>query len=122
MSKILVIDDEEIILSLAERILKRDNHEVLLAENGNSGLELFQLNNESIDLVIVDMTMDDINGFELLSEIRKLNTEIPGIISSGNCYDEDDIPSEINNNIYFLQKPYRAQQLSALINSILIPA
>lgn len=120
MANILVIDDEEIIRSLAERILQRDFHNVLLAETGSEAVVLFQKHSDTIDIALVDMNLEEMNGLEILTEFRKINPNIPGIISSGNTYDQDDIPEILNNYIYFLQKPYRANELSELIDSILI--
>ena len=120
MSKILVIDDEEIIRTLAQRILNKAGYEIALAENGKSGVEKFQAEKDQIEAVICDMVMDDMSGFEVLSEIRKENPTIPGVISSGNPYNPDDVPDDIKDNIHFLQKPYRAKQLSELVQSILV--
>lgn len=119
MATILVIDDEEIIRSLAEKILSRDSHTILTEANSAGAISSFREHSESIDIVLVDMILDDLNGFDILTEIRKTTPEIPGIISSGNSYNERDIPKILNNNIYFLQKPYRATELSELVNSIL---
>lgn len=121
MAKIIVIDDEEMIRSIAERILKKGGHEVLTAENGRTGIEKFNAEVDQIDIVICDINMDDLSGFDVLREIRKSNRDIPGIVSSGNPYNPDDVPKEINEHIYFLQKPYRASQLTELIQSILVP-
>ncbi len=122
MATILVIDDEEMICSLAERILTRDSHTVLTAEDGTSAISLFHKNHKSIDVVLVDMLLDDMNGIEILTELRKISPNIPGIFSSGNSYNNDDIPAELNCHLYFLQKPYRAKGLTELVNSILTTA
>ncbi len=122
MATILVIDDEEMIRSLAERILTRDSHTVLTAEDGTSAIKLFNENHKSIDIVLVDMLLDDMNGIEILTELRKTAPQIPGIISSGNCYNDDDLPAELNHRLYFLQKPYKANGLTELIDSILTTA
>lgn len=122
MATILIIDDEEMIRSLAERILTRDSHSVFTAEDGTSAIALFNENKDSIDIVLVDMLLDGMNGIEILTELRKTAPNIPGIISSGNTYNNDDIPAELNNHLYFLQKPYKANNLTELVNSILTPA
>lgn len=120
MATILVIDDEEMIRTLSEKILERDSHKVLTAETGSDAVTIFKENASTIELLIIDMNLEDMNGFEILEEIRKINPEIPGIISSGNNYDIKDIPKTIKNNISFLQKPYRAKTLSELVNSLLV--
>lgn len=122
VATILVIDDEEFIRSLVLKILNKQYYNVILAENGESGVSMFKKHSERIDLAIIDMTMDDLNGLEVLEKIRQITPNIPGIISSGNCYDNHDVPEELSKNLFFLQKPYRSQQLTDLVNSILIPA
>jgi len=121
VATILVIDDEEFIRSLVMRILKKNDYNVITAENGESGVSIFQENAEKIDLAIIDMTMEEMNGLEVLEKIRLTSPGLPGIISSGNSYDENDVPEGLSKNLYFLQKPYRSQQLTDLVNSILIP-
>ena len=121
MATILVIDDEEMIRSLAERILGRVSHSVMTAENGSSAISLFNKNHESIDIALIDMTLYDMNGFEILTELRKSAPNLPAIISSGNCYNESDLPVELNRLIYFLQKPYKAHDLTDMVDSILTP-
>ncbi len=119
MAKILIIDDEEMIRSLAERILQRDSHTVLTAENGANAIELFKQQAESIDIIIVDLHLDDMDGIDIITEIRKISVNIPGIISSGNNFGKDDLPDELRQNIYFLPKPYKASMLTELVSSIL---
>lgn len=119
MSKILIIDDEEMIRSLAERILQRDSHTVLTAENGAIAIELFTEQKETIDIIIVDLHLDDMDGIDILTEIRKISAHIPGIISSGNNFDKDNLPENLRQNIFFLPKPYKAGMLTELVNSIL---
>ncbi len=119
MATVLIIDDEEMIRSLAEKILERDSHIVFTAATSSEAIALFKENSDEIDLLIVDMVLDEMNGFEILSELRKIKSDIPGIISSGNSYNENDIPVDINQNIFFLQKPYRANNLTEMVNSLL---
>ncbi len=119
MAKILIIDDEEMIRSLAERILQRDSHTVLTAENGTIAIELFTQQKETIDIIIVDLHLDDMDGIDILTEIRKISAHIPSIISSGNNFDKNDLPENLRQNIFFLPKPYKASMLTELVSSIL---
>ncbi|MFQ5452965.1 MAG: response regulator [Candidatus Zixiibacteriota bacterium] len=119
ITKILVIDDEKMIRDLAEKILKKASYNVLLAEDGENGIEIFNKNMDSIKLLLIDLSMAGISGIETLQKIRAIVEDIPCIISSGNNYDQNDIPSNLNHDIYFLQKPYHAKQLSNMVNEIL---
>jgi two-component system, cell cycle sensor histidine kinase and response regulator CckA len=113
--KVLVIDDERMIRTLAEKILVRAGYEVILAETGNEGVDLFRQQPNKIDLLIVDMTMDGLSGEETLRACRVIHPYIPAVFSSGQFLDETDIPEDLALNTYYLQKPYRA---SALVEKI----
>jgi len=117
--RILIIDDEEMIRSLAQRILTRGGFDVLTAESGQSGLKLFSENFHQIDLVLLDLTMDDMPGIETLKRIREISPDLPCIISSGQEPGPNELPDELNQNVCFLQKPYRAKQLSEMVSQIL---
>jgi CheY-like chemotaxis protein len=71
MAKILVIDDEQGIRDLLDRLLLRQGYDVVLAENGWTGLELFC--RESPDVIILDLKMPGIDGFTTLEQVRRLN-------------------------------------------------
>jgi putative two-component system response regulator len=66
--KILIVDDDEIALAVAKKILENDRHEVLLAENGETALEI--LRSKDIQLVISDWNMPKITGIELCRYLR----------------------------------------------------
>ena len=117
--RILVIDDEEMIRSLAQRILTREGFDVLTAESGQSGLKLFSENFLQIDLILLDLTMNDIPGVETLKRIREISPNLPCIISSGQEPGPNELPDELNQNVCFLQKPYRAKQLLEMVSQIL---
>jgi len=114
--RVLVVDDEEIILSLAQKILTRAGCETFLADNGVEGLNLFSQNHEQIDLVILDISMEGLSGFDVLRRIRRISPAIPAIVSSGHPFNEDDLPDDLATNTCLLQKPYRS---TALVNKVL---
>lgn len=71
MVKILVIDDEQSIRELLEKLLRREGYDVVLAENGWKGLELFC--QERPDVVVLDLKMPGIEGLTALQQVRRLN-------------------------------------------------
>ncbi len=81
MAKILVIDDESGIRTLLDRLLLRQGYEVVLAEDGWTGLELFC--RESPDVIILDLKMPGIDGFTTLEQVRRLNPQQRVIILTG---------------------------------------
>lgn len=117
--RILVIDDEEMIRDLAQRILTRAGFDVLTVESGQGGLRMFSENFHQIDLVLLDLTMDDMTGLETLKGIREISPDLPCIISREQEPEHNELPDELNRNVCFLQKPYRAKQLSEMVSQLL---
>jgi DNA-binding NtrC family response regulator len=81
MAKILVIDDEPGIRSLLDTLLSRKGYDVVLAENGRKGLELFR--REHPDVIVLDLKMPEMDGFTVLQQINSLDPRTPVIILTG---------------------------------------
>jgi DNA-binding response OmpR family regulator len=117
---ILVIDDEELILSLAEDILQKEDFNVILAESGEAGLRYFSDNSVDIELVILDMNMPGLSGLETLRRMRAISENVPCLLSTGDASSfEDIIPEDLRRNTFILEKPYRSRQLVEKVHEIL---
>ena len=81
MAKILVIDDEEGIRNLLDTLLDRKGYDVILADNGQKGLEVFR--RARPDVVILDLKMPGMDGLTVLQQIRHLIPTQPVIILTG---------------------------------------
>src|SRR5580765_8285260 len=81
MAKILVIDDEHGIRSLLDTLLSRKGYDVVLADGGRKGLELFR--RERPDVVVLDLKMPELDGKAVLQQIHTLNPGQPVIILTG---------------------------------------
>lgn len=81
MKKILIIDDEELILQLLKKMLEEEGHQVSVALNGELGLKLFR--EDPADLVITDMVMPVKDGLKTILELREINEDVPVIAISG---------------------------------------
>lgn len=81
MAKILVIDDDESIRTYLDRFLSRKGYDVILADSGQMGLELFR--RESPHAVVLDLIMPEVNGIAVLQQIRSLDEKIPVIALTG---------------------------------------
>jgi len=68
LARILVIDDEDIILDIMRRVLEECGHEIITAKNGEEGLRLYR--QEVPDLVITDINMPKKDGFEVIQELK----------------------------------------------------
>jgi CheY-like chemotaxis protein len=81
MAKILVIDDEPGIRDLLDRLLRRKGYDVVLAESGRQGVELFR--RERPDVLVLDLKMPEMDGLTVLRQIRSLNRSQPVIVLTG---------------------------------------
>ena len=81
MATVLVIDDEEGIRNLLDTLLSRKGYEVVLASNGQRGLELFR--RKRPDVIVLDLKMPEMNGLEVLRQVRQLNPTQPVIVLTG---------------------------------------
>jgi PAS domain S-box-containing protein len=112
---ILVIDDEAVMRATAGAILEELGYQVLLAENGLAGLELFRENQEKINLVLLDMIMPEMNGRDCFFKIRKLAPKAKILLSSGFTQSKDLSDLRAAGLVGFIRKPFRAAILSQTV-------
>lgn len=106
---ILYVEDDAMIRVLFTNFLKRRFRDVYIGSNGKEGLELY--NQHKPDIVVTDIAMPIMNGFEMIRRIIEVNPSQPIIVTSG--FDEDD---EKRQGIYaYLVKPIIKEELMALI-------
>lgn len=116
--KILVADDSKTTRTLLSESLKKLGHEVIPASNGQEAIDIFQ--NEHPDLIILDVIMEGIDGFECARRIRAIdvNDWIPIIFLSG-AIDDENIAHGINaGGDDYLTKPYSEVTLAAKIQAM----
>jgi DNA-binding NtrC family response regulator len=82
--KILLVDDENVILETYSSLLSEKGFSVVTARSGREALERFS--NDSFDLVITDLAMPDGDGFKLLEEIKEQSPHTPVIVFTGKIY------------------------------------
>jgi DNA-binding NtrC family response regulator len=115
MSKILVIDDERAIRNTLKEVLEYENHEVDLAEDGPSGIDLFNAN--SYDIVLCDIKMAKMDGIEVLQKVTENSSDVPVIMISGHG-NIDTAVEAIKKGAYdFLEKPLDLNRLLIAIRN-----
>ena len=117
MAKILVIDDELGILDLIDNVLHRKGHEVVLANNGRTGLKLFQ--QERPHVTILDFIMPDVGGLAVLREIRTLDPNALVIILTGCGTEERERQARKLGAAEFLEKSLALDTLGATLDRVL---
>ncbi len=116
---ILVVDDELFVLEVARRILEGYGYDVLTAENGRQGLEIFRQRSKEIDLVLLDKTMPDLDGEETFRAMKAIQPDLLAILTSG--YQETEVTTHFLSNELagFVQKPYLPETLAFKIKQAL---
>jgi len=109
MSKILVIDDEKAIRNTLKEVLEYENHEVDLAEDGPSGIELFSGN--AYDIVLCDIKMAKMDGIEVLEKILEISPDTPVIMISGHGTIDTAVESIKKGAYDYLEKPLDLNRL-----------
>jgi len=116
---ILIVDDEDIIRTTASLFLENLGYTVILAKNGQEGVETYRNHQNEIDLVILDMIMPVMDGKEAFDRMTTINPEVKVIISSGYAKEMHLLQKLPKKPIDFLSKPFNHFELSKLIAEIL---
>jgi len=114
--RILIVDDEPAITDAIRYALETDGFETLSLSEGNPVLPL--LENENIDLIILDVGLPDINGFDLCKEIRKIHNTPIMFLTARTTEIDRVVGLEIGADDYVV-KPFSPRELSARIKAIL---
>ncbi len=115
---VLLVDDEEVVLDVAARMLQRIGLKTLSAANGEEALRIYSENKDRVDLVVLDMVMPGMGGKTVFERLKKLDSTIKVLLASG--YSLNDEAAEIMRNGCdgFIQKPYNLQELTAKIDQV----
>jgi CheY-like chemotaxis protein len=116
---ILLVDDDPGVRDVGAQMLDGLGFKCLIAANGQEGLEVFWKHEGEIDCVILDLTMPEMGGEEVFSELRRLKSDLCVILSSG--YNEEDVTQRFVGKglAGFVQKPYTSDKLRMTLNRVL---
>jgi signal transduction histidine kinase len=114
---ILLVDDEPMIRELSRTILQRYGYRVLLAADGQEGIDVYLREQPRIDLVIMDMTMPRMSGRDAVKRLCTIDPNVAVIYASGYSNQVTDFASE--GVLGFLPKPYREQELADAVRAAL---
>ncbi len=114
---ILLVEDEPMVRTVAERALSRHGYTVMTASNGEDALELLA-NSETVDLLISDVVMPIMDGPTMVREARKTHPDMPILFMSG--YAEEQLRKSIDiENVAFLPKPFSMQELAGAVRVVM---
>lgn len=113
LPRVLVIEDDHDIAKYLKELLTENNYRVYLEEKGTLGLESFRKNNP--DLVILDLTLPDVDGMVVCADIKRENPDTPVIILSARSSTDDKVKALEEGADDYITKPFVADELLARI-------
>ena len=113
---ILLVEDNEGVRSAARRILERQGYKVIAATNGEAALQLFQVHGQDVALVLADVIMPGMSGFDLVTALRRQGMQPRFLLTSGYTAREDEATAL---NVPLLAKPWTPGQLSRRVRELL---
>jgi two-component system cell cycle sensor histidine kinase/response regulator CckA len=113
--RVLLVEDEDSVRNFAVRALKRQGYEVVEASTGREALDVLEGEEVSVDIVVSDVVMPEMDGPTLLKELRTRNPDVKVIFISG--YPDDVFKKSLdpNEQFAFLAKPFTLPQLAAKV-------
>jgi two-component system, cell cycle sensor histidine kinase and response regulator CckA len=116
---ILLVDDEETVVSVSRDMLEALGYSVLVARSGQEAVGIFEKEHNRIDLVILDVIMPDMGGAETFEEMQKIDQSAKVVLSSG--YSLDSLANKIMDRgcKAFIQKPFTISVLSQKLREVL---
>ena len=121
--KVLLMDDEEIILDVSREVLRFLGYEAAFAKEGEAAIGLYRQEKEAgrpFDLVIIDLTIPEgMGGRETVEKLRSYDPGVKAIVSSG--YTNDPVMQDYANYGFSgrLTKPYRINEMKTLLESMI---
>ena len=117
---VLVVEDEEGVREVADRILQDFGFETLLAVDGRDALEQFERARPRVTAVLLDLSMPRMGGQEVFRRLRQVSPDLPVIIMSG--YTEESVAAQFSESgadlTAFLQKPFLAEDLIGVLRRV----
>lgn len=112
--KILIIDDEQVILDAVSKIASLEKWKVVTVLNAQEGLK--KLSSNQYSLILSDIMMPEMDGFQLLEELYNRHIDIPVIMITGYSTVENAVKSLHKGTIDFIPKPFNFDELTSSIN------
>lgn len=115
---VLMVEDDNKLREVLTKFLSRNDYEVLAAENGKVGLELFYENSKNLDIVLLDGMLPDIDGVDVLKEIRE-HSQVPVIMLTARESEEDQLNGLNNGADNYITKPFLMKVLRVHMDKLI---
>ncbi|MDR1025862.1 MAG: response regulator [Lactobacillus sp.] len=118
-AKVLILDDEAILLELLKDMLESVGAEVITTTKPRDAIEIYE-HKKDIDVVMLDVIMPTMNGIEVYEEMRKINPNVKVVLMSGYTQDKR-IDGIVKNqkNVEFVRKPYMIKEVTSKLSKVL---
>ena len=118
MNKVLIIDDDKELCSLMKKCIEQEKLSAVTVYNGIEGVRLIDENKDSYSLIILDVMLPDIDGFQILQKIRD-TSNIPVLMLTAKSSEEDKVFGLRLGADDYLTKPFGINELLARVNSLI---
>lgn len=118
MNRVLIIDDDKELCALMKKCVEQQNLSATVAHGGMKGLRLANENSDNLSLVILDVMMPDLDGFQVLQKIRE-TSNVPVLMLTAKSDEEDKVSGLRLGADDYLTKPFSINELIARVNSLI---
>lgn len=118
MNRVLIIDDDKELCALMKKCVEQQNLSATVAHGGMKGLRLANENSDNLSLVILDVMMPDLDGFQVLQKIRE-TSNVPVLMLTAKSDEEDKVSGLRLEADDYLTKPFSINELIARVNSLI---
>lgn len=118
MNNVLIIDDDKELCALMKKCVEQENLSAIVAHGGVEGLRIADENKDNCSLVILDVMMPDLDGFQVLQKIRE-TSNVPVLMLTAKSDEEDKVSGLRMGADDYLTKPFSINELMARVNSLI---
>jgi len=116
---VMIVDDEDLVTLLAQRVLTDEGYRIVTAKDGFQAIDIYRKLRDQIALIILDFTMPIMDGADVFAELLQINPKAPVVLSSGFA-EQERLRSMLARGLRgFIPKPYTQQKLLTQIRSVL---
>lgn len=118
MNKVIIIDDDKELCTLMKKCVEQENLTAIIANGGIEGLQMLEENKNVCSLIILDIMMPDLDGFQVLQQVRQ-TSNVPVLMLTAKSDEEDKVSGLRMGADDYLTKPFSINELMARVNSLI---
>ena len=118
MNKVLIIDDDKELCALMKKCVEQENLTAVVAGGGIEGLHILEETKDTCSLIIPDIMMPDLDGFQVLQQVRQ-TSNVPVLMLTAKSGEEDKVSGLRMGADDYLTKPFSINELMARVNSLI---